>query len=45
MTKEEALNIIRQACASVTGNLETHNQIQTAILTVEKLLEKLNLKK
>lgn len=34
----ESLSVIRQACASVTANLETHQQIQNAIETVEKEL-------
>lgn len=38
MDKEQALSIIKQACAGVTANLETHTTIQQAIATVEKLL-------
>lgn len=38
MNNEQALNIIKQACASIQANLETHNQIQVAIQTIEKSL-------
>lgn len=31
MTKEEAETIIKQACALVVANLETHQRIQTAL--------------
>lgn len=35
MTKEQALDIIKQACASVIGNLEVHTKIQEAIKVIE----------
>lgn len=33
-----AMNIIKQACASVTADLENHQKIQNAIVTVETAL-------
>jgi hypothetical protein len=38
MNKEEALNVIKQACAGVTANLDTHSTIQQAIKKIEELL-------
>lgn len=40
MTEEEALTIIKQACASVVGNLEVHDKIQRALKVVEDNLLK-----
>ena len=40
MNKEIALNIIKQACASLQANLETHTQIQQAIAFLEDELQK-----
>lgn len=40
MSNEEALEIIKQACASVVGNLEVHTKIQEAIKVVEAELTK-----
>jgi len=37
---EEALELIKQACASVVGNLEVHNKIQSAVKLVEEKLQK-----
>lgn len=31
MNLDQAITIVRQACASVMGNLETHQQIQVAL--------------
>ena len=31
MTKEEALDVVSQACASVVANLESHQRIQAAL--------------
>jgi hypothetical protein len=45
MDKVNALNIIRQACGSVQADLATHQQIQTAIQTVEDLLNQQQAKK
>jgi hypothetical protein len=36
MNKEEAIQIIKQACAMVVANLETHQKIQEAIQVIEK---------
>ena len=36
MTQEEAMQIIRQACASVVGNLEVHSKIQEAVKVIEE---------
>ncbi len=38
MNKKEALQIIKQACASVVGDLRTHQQIQEAVQVIEKEL-------
>lgn len=35
MKNEQAISIIKQACASIQANLETHQQIQAAIQQVE----------
>lgn len=35
MTTEEALQIIKEACASVVANLATHQKIQEAIAVLE----------
>jgi hypothetical protein len=35
MDKEKALAIIKEACAGVSANLQTHNLIQQAILIIE----------
>lgn len=40
MTKEEALTIIKQACASVVGSLEVHERIQSAIKVIEDSFKK-----
>lgn len=45
MTKEEAINIIKQACASIAANLETHQQIQTAISVIEEYFKEAKDKK
>jgi len=41
MTKdiEEALELIKQALASVVGNLEVHNKIQEAVSKIEAELK------
>lgn len=38
MTPEQALVIIRQACASVMADLASHQRIQLAIATVEGMI-------
>ncbi len=38
MTNEEALVIIRQACASIQANLDTHQRVQAALHHIEKQL-------
>jgi hypothetical protein len=35
MTKEQAIEIIKQVCASFVGNLGQHNQIQEALKVIE----------
>jgi hypothetical protein len=45
MKKEEALNVIKQACSSVVANLDTHQQIQSAIRWIEEELTKVESKK
>lgn len=40
MDKDQALNIIKQACASIQADLRTHEQIQSAIKAVEEALGK-----
>jgi hypothetical protein len=37
---EDALNIIKQACASVVANLESHQVVQAAISKIEEELTK-----
>jgi len=41
MTKEEALNVIKQAVRAIQANLDVHTQIQTALTVIEhELLQK-----
>lgn len=40
MNKEEALQIIKQACSMVVANLETHQKIQAAIQVLEEKKDK-----
>lgn len=39
MTKDEAINVIKQACAGVVANLQTHQTIQQAIQVIEAELK------
>jgi hypothetical protein len=39
MKPEQALNILKEAVASIQANLMTHQQIQVALQTVEKELQ------
>jgi hypothetical protein len=38
MTTEQAMNILRNACATVVGTLKDHEAIQGALATVEKAI-------
>jgi hypothetical protein len=38
MNKTEALRIVREACASVTANLQTHQMVQQALAVLEREL-------
>lgn len=38
MKQEEALAIVKSACASVQADLKTHNTIQQALAVVENIL-------
>jgi hypothetical protein len=38
MEKRKALDILKEACAGVVANLQTHSTIQQALQTVEKEL-------
>ena len=40
MNQEQALQIIKQACASIQANLATHQQVQKAIEIIEKGIAK-----
>lgn len=39
MTKEQAMQLIKQVCAAFQGNLDAHRNIQTALGVIEKELE------
>jgi len=39
MNKDQALEILKQACASVVANLEQHKQIQLALAVIEGALK------
>lgn len=39
MTQEEALTVIKQACASIVGNLEVHTKVQQAIKIIDEALK------
>lgn len=38
MTKEQAMNILKNACANFVGNLKDHETIQGALAVIEKAL-------
>jgi hypothetical protein len=39
MTKEEAIQLLRQVCAIYRGTLEEHSKLQQALQVIEKLEE------
>lgn len=39
MSKEQALQLIKNVCAAFQGNLDAHRNIQTALSVLEKELE------
>jgi len=39
MTKEEAIQLLRQVCAIYRGTLSEHNSLQQALKVVEELQE------
>ena len=39
MTKEQAMQLIKQVCAAFQGNLEAHRNIQAALNVIEKEIE------
>lgn len=45
MTKDEALEVVSQACASVVANLESHQRIQAALQVIASGLSEAETKK
>jgi len=44
MENNEALQIIKQACASVNADLATHQKIQEALIAIEAIVQPLKSK-
>jgi len=42
MENNEALQIIKQACASVNADLATHQKIQEALIAIEAIIKEKN---
>lgn len=39
MNLDQAIKIVKEACASFVGNLQDHSRIQEALLLIEKSLK------